>query len=111
MQHGVCLTPGSGKDDIQLRLSLIRAADSGRLDALECPGCRNPTVSVRFTHPSEHEYRTWFVCSSCGFTMRTHDLGRPRNFSEGRVDHHLGEYDRALLDRAIFKKHSVDEAT
>lgn len=95
--------PGNKREDLELRLFLIRAADSGALESLECPGCGNSTVSVWFTHPRENEYRTWFVCSACQFTMRTHDLTRPRHFSEGRLSHALNERDKGILERAIFK--------
>jgi DNA-directed RNA polymerase subunit RPC12/RpoP len=86
------------------KLALVRAADDGQLDSLECPDCGHHSVSVWFTHPREDEYRTWYVCSHCPLRLRGHDLTRPRFFSEERVDPEFNEYDDHILRRAIFKR-------
>src|ERR1019366_3400012 len=57
--------------EIAARLPLIQAAADGSLDELRCPRCECQTVSVYFTRPAPEEYRTWFVCSACDFSMRT----------------------------------------
>ena len=82
---------------------LESAADVGALDSLDCPNCHSQSVSVRFTHPAEHEYRTWFICSQCGFQLRTIDDGRPPHFSDSRVDQRLQAYDANLLATARFR--------
>ena len=66
------------------RLELLRAANEGKLDGLICPRCARPCVSVWFTHPTEKEYRTWFICSNCGFEMRAQNSGRPPHYSKER---------------------------
>ncbi len=66
------------------RLELLRAANDGKLDGLICPRCARPCVSVWFTHPTEKEYRTWFICSNCGFEMRAQNSGRPPHYSKER---------------------------
>jgi DNA-directed RNA polymerase subunit RPC12/RpoP len=90
--------------NIEQRLALVRAAETGALDSLECPGCGHFSVSVWFTHPRENEYRTWYVCSDCDFKMRGHNLTRPLFFSEERVDPEFSECDDDVLRQAIFKK-------
>lgn len=80
--------------DLEPRLALLRAATSGILTELSCPTCALATVSVRFTHPAPEEYRTWFVCSSCKFEMRTQDSGKPPHFAQGLIDLALEERDR-----------------
>jgi hypothetical protein len=80
--------------DLAGRLALVRAAASGTLIHLPCPSCVRSTVSVRFTHPAPTEWRTWFICSSCKFEMRTQDSGRPQHFKEDLVDRDLQERDR-----------------
>ena len=44
------------------RLGLLRALESGLVNSIECPDCHEHSITVWFTHPSENEYRTWFVC-------------------------------------------------
>jgi hypothetical protein len=90
--------------NIEARLALARAADSGVLDSLECPDCGCHTVSIWFSHPREDEYRTWFICSECAFNMRGQNLDRPRHYSEERVDPEFEMYDDRILGQAIFKK-------
>lgn len=80
--------------DTERRLALVKSATSGVLDDLECPSCRRKSVTVRFTHPFGSEYRTWFLCRSCDFTMRAQNSGVPAHFSQGRVDRDLQTRDR-----------------
>ena len=82
-------------DDTQSRLHLVSLATQGRLDGLPCPQCNQGSVTVRFTNPDPGEYRTWFVCPSCGFRMRTQNSGRPTHFAADRVDPDLEREDRA----------------
>jgi RNase P subunit RPR2 len=70
--------------DLQDRLRLLEAEAAGDLDELLCPKCRKCTVSVWFTHPSKQEYRTWFVCDNCDFSMRAQNVGRPSHYSKER---------------------------
>jgi hypothetical protein len=77
--------------------ALCLAADAGRLDALECPKCQKPAVSVSFAHPGADEYRVWFACSECSFSMTGRHLGKPRHFSEDRVNAKLQAYDVELF--------------
>jgi hypothetical protein len=70
--------------DVNERLGLLNAAAAGQLDALPCPRCKTVNVGVWFTHPAKDEYRTWFVCSNCGFEMRAQNTGRPTHYSAAR---------------------------
>ena len=70
--------------EIAERVELLRAANAGKLDGLNCPTCAKPCVSVWFTHPYEKEYRTWFICGNCGFEMRAQNSGRPPYYSKER---------------------------
>jgi len=74
----------SPETDLGARLALLQEAADGRLDGLPCPRCRQSCVSVWFTHPDEELYRTWFVCSLCGFEMRAQNTGRPPHYSTER---------------------------
>jgi len=67
-------------DETQRRLDLVRSATAGRLDDLPCPKCGQLRVSVKFTQPQSGEYRTWFICTDCGFQMRTQNSERPAHF-------------------------------
>jgi hypothetical protein len=93
---------------VRLRLALIHAADKGKLDCLECPDCLRRAVSVWFTHPKEDEYRTWFLCSTCTFKMRAHDLSRPEFYCEERVNEELEQYDAQILREAFFRRPKRD---
>src|ERR1700745_1143217 len=42
---------------------LCRQEASGHLDSIECPSCRQRSVSVWFTRPRKNQYRTWFICA------------------------------------------------
>lgn len=77
--------------------NLIRIADSGVLDSIPCPKCGEFSVSVRFTHPADNEYRSWFLCSNCDFRLRVQNSGRPPYYSEELVDERLQTYDREVL--------------
>jgi transcription elongation factor Elf1 len=83
--------------DIAVRIELLRLLESGLLDLLECPQCHKNSVSVRFTHPRINEYRTWFVCDHCSFSMRVQNSERPQHFLSERVDEQLEEYDSDVL--------------
>jgi transposase-like protein len=79
--------------DVQERLQLLRAEEAGQMEGIACPQCKQATVSVWFTHPAKNEFRTWFVCETCGFSMRTQNTGRPAHYSEerdrtGRAEYH-----------------------
>ena len=74
----------SPETDLRARLALLQEATDGRLDGLTCPRCRQACVSVWFTHPAEELYRTWFICSRCGFEMRAQNVGLPPYYSLGR---------------------------
>lgn len=74
----------------------------GNFDSLECPECHNWSVSVRFTHPRQDAYRTWFVCSKCPFRLRLQNSGRPTHFSEDRIDELLQAYDVDILTKCKF---------
>ncbi len=69
--------------DLPLRLSLLKLASEGHLDALPCPRCQQATVSVWFTRRSDNDYWTWFVCQHCGFETRAQG-GRPAHYSRER---------------------------
>jgi transposase-like protein len=70
--------------DAQARLLLVQAASEGKLDELRCPQCECQTVSVYFTRPTSTEYHTWFVCSTCDFSMRTQNSSKPEHYSTDR---------------------------
>src|SRR5580700_3443253 len=65
---------------------LVWAAERGDLDRLQCPECREPAVSVTFTHPAEDAYRVYFTCTVCSFSMSASRRGKPSYFSDDRVD-------------------------
>jgi hypothetical protein len=83
---------------------LLRAADAGALDSLECPQCHKLSVTVRFTQPQRDVYRTWFLCSGCTFETRVQNSERPPHYSEERVDKCLEKYDSDLLSRMRFPR-------
>jgi hypothetical protein len=83
---------------------LLKDADAGTLDALECPNCHQHSVSVWFTHPGEGIYRTWFICTECSFQRRAQNVGVPPHYSEDRVSERLENYDESLLAKAHFKR-------
>lgn len=87
---------------LQARLNLLSAYEAGALDSIQCPQCHKHSVSVRFTHPSPKEYRTWFVCSNCSFQLRTQTVGVPLFFTENRIDEYLEAYDVDLLKKRKF---------
>jgi hypothetical protein len=89
---------------LEAHLSLVRAADSGALDSLECPECHKLSVSVRFTQAQKGVYRTWFICSECTFHTRAQNSERPPHYSEERVDKRLEEYDSDLLGKMRFPR-------
>ena len=70
--------------ELQDRIRLLEAAAEGTLEALPCPRCGQPSVSVWFTHPAPDLYRTWFVCDACDFKMRAQNTGRPAHYSAER---------------------------
>ena len=83
--------------ELAANVNLLRVADSGKLEAIECPECKESAVSVRFTHPAEGVYRTWFVCSRCEFRLRAQSSGRPANFAESLVDEKLQKCDIEMV--------------
>jgi hypothetical protein len=70
--------------DLQDRLQLLRAEEAGQLEGLIGPRCKKSTVSVWFTHPTEREYRTWFLCENCDFSMRAQNVGQRAHYSKKR---------------------------
>lgn len=84
-------------NELEMRLALLRRANAGELDKLECPQCHDWTVDVYFTHPAASEYRTWFVCTNCTFEMRAQNSSRPEFFNEGRVSKELEARDIEVL--------------
>jgi len=70
--------------DLQDRLRLLREASEGKLDGLSCPECGCREISVSFS-VFERDYRTWFECSNCGFSMRAQNSGKPPFFCEERL--------------------------
>src|SRR5580765_6788171 len=79
--------------NFELTLTLLNSAADGHFDALECPECHKPSVSVWFTHPRDGEYRTWFLCQECPFSTRAQNSERPNHFSDSRVHKALEKYD------------------
>jgi predicted RNA-binding Zn-ribbon protein involved in translation (DUF1610 family) len=71
--------------DVQARLLLVQAASEGKLDELRCPQCESQALSVTFSRSSDGQYRTWFDCPNCGFSMRAQNSGLPAFFSEERL--------------------------
>lgn len=90
--------------DLPDRLKLLEKSDEGYLDRLECPACHRPSVSVAFSHPGSNEYRTWFTCHECSFSMRVQNTGKPPHYSEDRIDVDRQAYDIELLRRCIFDR-------
>jgi hypothetical protein len=70
--------------DAQARLVLVHGASEGNLDQLRCPHCGCQTVSVYFTRPTSTEYHTWFICSSCDFSMRAQNSSKPEHYTKDR---------------------------
>lgn len=84
-------------NELSTGLHLMEKMNTGRLDALVCPKCGKPDVSVWFTQPMANEYRTWFVCGKCDFKLRTQNSERPAQFTSERVDKTLEKYDKNLV--------------
>lgn len=89
-------------NDVAAMVGLLRTAEAGQLDSIECPQCQSLSVSVRFTHPRPDEYRTWFICTSCSFRMRSQNSKRPQHYSAAREDASLDALDTAILKRKRF---------
>jgi hypothetical protein len=85
---------------------LVREVDAGNFEHLECPACHEPAVGTWFTHPTDNEYRTWFLCSACDFQTRAQNIGKPKYFSEERRRIDLEQRDSASLKASLFKKQS-----
>lgn len=85
-------------------VDLLKQAEEGKLDGLECPDCHNQSVSIWFTQPAEDEYRTWLVCSRCSFRERVHNSARPTHFSLSRIHRELQRRDTEILESALFKR-------
>ena len=79
------------QDLLKAETDLLWAADSGKLDSLDCPSCHRQTVSVWFTHPKPDIYREWFVCTSCSFSFRALIGGIPKHYFESRINQKLQE--------------------
>ena len=94
---------------LEAHIRLLRAAEAGTLDSLECPNCHRPFVSVRFTQPQKDVYRTWFLCSGCAFETRAQNSRKPAHYSDERVDKRLEKYDSDLLSRTQFPYPAADE--
>ena len=94
----------SNNERVSLHVRLLKEAAAGRLDDLECPKCRQPAVSVWFTHPAADFYRTWFICVNCDFHTRAQNAEKPPFFSEDRVSTELDEKDVAILRQSLFKR-------
>lgn len=62
------------------------------------------TVSVWFSNPAERTYRTWFLCSDCGFHTRAQHSGMPSHFAEERRRQDLDGLDCDILKKAILKR-------
>jgi len=76
--------------NVSRRLALIKQVDAGLFECMDCPSCKQPTVSAWFTHPAESEYRTWFRCANCPFEMRAHNTGQPAAYRVSRRKFHRG---------------------
>lgn len=81
--------------DLNRRMALLKAAAAGKLDELPCPECGRASVTVRFTNPARGEFRTWFLCRSCGLRFRAQASGRPPYFDRARLDPTLDREDQA----------------
>ncbi len=91
-------------DQLKRRLALAQAVEEGRFHDLECPDCGARGIRVAFTHPFPDEYRTWLICSSCGGEVRIQNPGRPRYFSEDRIDLELQRRDLDMMARPRFPR-------
>ena len=91
-------------NELTAQMDLLRKANTGQLESLDCPKCRHATVSVWFSHPGSDVYRTWFICSNCDFHSRAQNAEKPPFFSEDRVSTELEEKDMAILRQSLFKR-------
>ena len=94
----------SQDENINLHIDLLKAATQGHFDNLECPSCRETSVSVWFSHPQPDEYRTWFLSGNCCFHTRAQNTVKPAAFTEKRVNPALEERDFSILQQAKFKQ-------
>ena len=85
------------------QMEMLSALQTGILDEIACPECNLAAVSVSFTRPADHVFRTWFVCSNCGFECRVHNAERPHHFHEERIDSELQARDVELWKESICK--------
>jgi ribosomal protein S27E len=104
MPTGNSQNPKRTNDELSLQLRLLKEANAGHLDDLECPKCRHAAVSVWFSHPAAEVYRTWFICGNCDFHTRAQNTERPGFFSDERVSTDLEEKDLAILRQSLFKR-------
>jgi hypothetical protein len=97
--------PQNDKNDrVSKFVRLLKEADAGKFERLECPKCEHLAVAVWFTHPAPDEYRIWFKCTDCDFHTRAQLAEKPHYFSESRINKELEGRDVAILQNAIFKK-------
>jgi hypothetical protein len=101
--HGDNPKPTNDGEGLERHIRLLKEADAGNLDNLECPNCRQPSVSVWFTNPVEDTYRTWLLCTKCSFHSHAINAVRPPFFSEKRRRADLKKQDRSILKNMIFK--------
>jgi len=91
--------PHSRMNEIEVQLDLLAMAEAGTLDGIRCPKCHEFSLCVWFTRPSENEYRTWFVCDRCSYSVRSQNSRQPPYFSEDRVNKQLESYDVDVLSK------------
>ena len=79
----------SQNDVVRARLNLLNQLESEMYDGLKCPSCGGDFVSVWFSNPLDGEYRTWFLCSVCDFSMRAQNSGKPSMLRTDRIKNEL----------------------
>jgi hypothetical protein len=100
--------PNSGitaEERILLHLRLLDEVAASRLDAVECPNCLQPAISVWFTHPLPDTYRAWFVCNNCDFHTRIQHSEKPKFFSLSRIKADLEKLDVSILESSVNELH------
>src|SRR5258708_1984547 len=72
------------KHEIQERIRLLEAVDSGKLDELICPQCGEAAVFAWFSRSPAGRYFTWCLLDSCDFEVRAQNTAEPRHYSKER---------------------------
>jgi len=92
----------SRKSDAEKHAKMLWSLESGIFDCIECPKCGKCEMSAWFTNPAPNEFRTWFVCCSCGYESHTMNAVKPANFRADRIHLEFQKRDEEIVKQRKF---------